>query len=146
MWPLVDEQIKSVKINKKLVRKNYHDSKTNWYRGFKDKNQNVLAIDISKSSVQNPKYSQYSMIKEYENKITTVQKAPFKLIEDELITLRIFIDKSIIEVFVNDGAQSITQVVYPSLKSSNRIEVFSDDTDIEIKKINAWKLFPTMQW
>ena len=86
------------------------------------------------------------MIKEYENKITTVQKAPFKLIEDELITLRIFIDKSIIEVFVNDGAQSITQVVYPSLKSSNRIEVFSDDTDIEIKKINAWKLFPTMQW
>jgi len=119
-----------------------------------DKNQNVLAIDMSKSSVQNPKYSQYSMmsasfkknINEYKNLTTTVQKAPFKLNEDELITLRIFIDKSIIEVFVNDGAQSITQVVYPSLKSSNKIEVFSDDTEIEIKKINAWKLFPTMQW
>ena len=115
---------------------------------FIDKNQSILGIDVSKSSAQNPKYSQYMMIKgdEYKNMTTNVQKAPFKINDGEIIKLRVFIDKSIIEVFVNDGTQSITQVVFPTNEDSVHVELFSDDSEVIVKKINAWNLFPSMQW
>ena len=114
---------------------------------FIDKDQSTLGIDVSKSSAQNPKYSQYMMIKgdEYKNKTTKIQKAPLKVNDDEIIKLRIFIDKSIIEVFANDGMQSITQVVFPTNEDSVHIEFFSDDSEIIVKK-DSWNLFPSMQW
>ena len=115
---------------------------------FIDKDQSLLGIDVSRSSAQNPKYSQYMMIKgdEYKNKTTKVQSAPFKINDGEIIKLRIFIDKSIIEVFANDGMQSITQVVFPTNEDSVHVELFSDDSEIIVKKINSWSLFPSMQW
>ena len=113
-----------------------------------DKNESILGIDFSKSSIQNPKYSKYMMIKgdEYKNQMTKVQKAPFKINNGEIVKFRVFIDKSIIEVFVNDGMQSITQIVYPTDPESIHVELFSEGSEINVKKIQSWKLFPSMQW
>ena len=83
---------------------------------------------------------------EYKNQMTKVQKAPFKINNGEIVKLRVFIDKSIIEVFVNDGMQSITQIVYPTDSESIYVELFSEGSEINVKKIKSWKLFPSMQW
>lgn len=56
------------------------------------------------------------------------------------IKLRILIDKSVVEVFVNDGMYAITDLVFPK-QNDGRIELFSKDgkanfSDIVIKKIS----------
>ena len=56
------------------------------------------------------------------------------------VKLRILIDKSIIEVFVNDGLYAITDLVFPT-KNDDGIELFAKDSkavfsNLEIKKVN----------
>jgi len=55
------------------------------------------------------------------------------------IKLRIFIDTSSIEVFVNNGEETFTGRIFPS-KESNGIKFFSKDGEINIKKANIWKI------
>jgi len=49
----------------------------------------------------------------------SIQEAPFELEDGETLKLRIFIDKSVLEVFAN-GRQCITQRLYPSRKDSKK--------------------------
>uniref|UniRef100_UPI003592F591 glycoside hydrolase family 32 protein n=1 Tax=Aquiflexum sp. TaxID=1872584 RepID=UPI003592F591 len=110
-----------------------------------DKNQNVLQIDMSKSSLDNPNYHEFIMQRENLGENMATQDAPFDLKNGEKVHLRIFLDKSMLEVFVN-GRQCITQVVYPTLEDAINIEVFSEDAPIKVEKLKSWKLFPSMQW
>ena len=73
------------------------------------------------------------------------QEAPFELKKGEKAHVRVFLDKSTLEVFVN-GRQCITQMVYPSLEDAINVEVFTADAAIKVDYAKAWKLFPTMQW
>ena len=70
------------------------------------------------------------------------QRAPFELKEGENLKLDIFIDKSIIEVFVN-GRQCVTQVAYPELPESNRVKLFSGDDAVNVLSVRAWKMAAT---
>lgn len=58
----------------------------------------------------------------------------------EKIKLRILIDKSVVEVFVNDGAYALTDLVFPKMNNGG-VELFSANgkavfSDISIKKVN----------
>ncbi|WP_332628543.1 glycoside hydrolase family 32 protein [Halalkalibacter flavus] len=66
-----------------------------------------------------------------------IRKAPVTLCDNEL-HLRIFIDLSSIEVFVNDGEKVMTSRIYPD-SSSTGIEFFADGL-ISIKKLKKWAL------
>ncbi|WP_156775645.1 glycoside hydrolase family 32 protein [Thermoanaerobacter italicus] len=48
-------------------------------------------------------------------------------IKDNKLKLRIFIDRSSVEVFINDGEQTMTALIYPS-DESNHYEIFADGT------------------
>ncbi|CAN5400949.1 hypothetical protein BH10BAC2_BH10BAC2_46340 [soil metagenome] len=59
---------------------------------------------------------------------------------DENIELRILIDKSVVEVFVNDGLYAITDLVFPK-QNNGGIELFSKNgkavfTNLNIKQVN----------
>jgi fructan beta-fructosidase len=59
---------------------------------------------------------------------------------EEKIKLRILIDKSIVEIFVNDGLYAITDLVFPK-QNNGGIELFAKNgkavfSDISIKKVN----------
>ncbi|MBT3912445.1 MAG: hypothetical protein HOH62_13175 [Verrucomicrobia bacterium] len=56
--------------------------------------------------------------------------------------LNIFIDKAIIEVFVN-GRQCMTQVVYPETENSNEVIIFSGDEQIKVDSVDVWKMATT---
>ncbi|MBM7604334.1 beta-fructofuranosidase [Metabacillus crassostreae] len=60
------------------------------------------------------------------------------ILEENKLHLRIFIDKSSIEVFINEGEQVMTGRIYPSI-NSNKISFFSDE-EIEISSLKKWEL------
>ena len=80
-----------------------------------------------------------------ENPIVTKQVAPLELGPGENLELRIFIDRSIIEIFANER-QCITQRIYPTREDSTGIELFSKGSSMTVKSLQAWDMAPTNQW
>jgi beta-fructofuranosidase len=67
------------------------------------------------------------------------ETAPFWLAPDESLKLRVFIDKSVVEVFVN-GRQCVALRVYPGRKDSVGISLRSQGQDCELVSLDAWQM------
>lgn len=63
---------------------------------------------------------------------------PFQLDENEDLTLRIFIDKSMIEVFANDRQAAVAWRDYSS--NNLGISLFTKNGNMEVKQVKAWKM------
>jgi len=72
-------------------------------------------------------------------RIRPPETAPFKLERGETVKLRVFIDKSIVEVFVN-GKQSAAVRVYPGRNDSVGVSIKSLGQDAQLKSLNAWQM------
>ncbi len=57
----------------------------------------------------------------------------------ELLKLRVFVDRSVVEVFVN-GRQYLAQRVYPGRPDSIGVSVRAQGQDALLKKLDAWQL------
>ena len=105
---------------------------------------NTIEIDFENSSLDTSiKHFQRAM--GHDEIIATNQIAPFELRDGETLDVQIFIDKSIIEVFAN-GRQCVTQRVYPTLKESQGVEVFSEKGGAMVESITTWDSAPTNHW
>ena len=67
-----------------------------------------------------------------------MQHAPLVLDQDEALQLRIFIDRSIVEVFAN-GRQCLTQRVYPSGPDSRGVALFAAG-DAVVGSVDVWQM------
>lgn len=67
------------------------------------------------------------------------ETAPVMLKEGESLQLRVFIDHSVVEVFVN-GRQCITSRVYPGLKESEGVSVRSAGKDAALNSLSAYQM------
>ena len=67
------------------------------------------------------------------------ETAPFYLKPEETLRLRIFIDKSVIEVFVNDK-QCAAVRVYPGREDSLGISLCSRGMDSMLKSFDFWQM------
>lgn len=67
-----------------------------------------------------------------------VQHAPLDLDTDEALQLRIFIDRSIVEVFAN-GRQCLTQRIYPSRSDSRGVALFAQ-LDAGVCSVDVWQM------
>lgn len=74
-------------------------------------------------------------------KNVTEQVAPLSLKVGEPVHIRVFLDRSIIEVFVNER-QCLTQRIYPARKDSLGVKFFARDGEITIKSLEVWDLMP----
>ena len=70
-----------------------------------------------------------------------VEAAPFELKDNEYLTLDIFIDSSVIEVFINER-QAIARRVYSERGDSKGIKLFSEGR-VEVKSLDVWEIAPT---
>jgi sucrose-6-phosphate hydrolase SacC (GH32 family) len=107
-----------------------------------------LTIDFEKSSLdESIKHYYYTMFWRAgeENQVVTQQVAPFELRPGEKLELRIFIDRSIIEIFAN-GRQCVTQRIYPTREDSTGVELFSKGGSMTVESLQAWDMAPTNQW
>jgi beta-fructofuranosidase len=67
------------------------------------------------------------------------ESAPFELAENEPLILRIFLDGNIVEVFANDR-QALLRVNFSMSAARDRISLFSEDGDLTVETLNAWKM------
>ena len=75
----------------------------------------------------------------------TVQAAPFRLADGEALELRVFIDRSVIEVFAN-GRQSLTQRVYPTRADSTAVRLYAAGGTARASIVQAWDMEPVASW
>ncbi len=64
-------------------------------------------------------------------------KAPAGLGKDEPITMRIFLDRSVLEVYVN--GRPITERLYPS-PDSQSLDVFAEGGNVRLESIDVWQM------
>jgi len=117
-----------------------------------DPTAKLLKIDVSKSSLDEEiKYTYYrstptglSALSKLPmaEKYVESQDAPFDLADGEPLILKIFIDRSVLEVFAN-GRQCITQRIYPTRADSLGVRLFATGGDVEVRSIEAWDMAPT---
>jgi beta-fructofuranosidase len=70
-----------------------------------------------------------------------IEEAPFELKKGEPLVLRVFIDKSIIEVFANDR-QAIARMFYPTLDGRG-VRIFSKGGNTKVKTVKRWAITPS---
>ena len=106
----------------------------------------VLKIDSTQSSLsadifQPFPYPQaaYFPKKVRQSKDIRVQEAPFQVQPGESLKLRIFLDRSVLEVFAN-GRQCVTQRIYPSRADSKQIRFFCKGGAATVRSLQAWDM------
>jgi len=67
------------------------------------------------------------------------EQGPLALDADEALHLRVFVDRSIIEVFANDK-QCLTLRVYPSRADSNGVSLFARGGAARLRSLKAWQM------
>ncbi len=72
-------------------------------------------------------------------KFRAPETGAFNLDSGETVKLRVFVDKSIIEVFVN-GKQCVAMRVYPGRDDSKGVSIRAQGQDAELKSLDAWQM------
>jgi len=72
-----------------------------------------------------------------------IEGGPFELADGEPLKLRIFVDKSIVEVFGNDGRQAVSRRIYPAKENEANVVLFSKGGPSKATEINAWDMMPS---
>ena len=67
------------------------------------------------------------------------ETAPVFIAPDEPLKLRVFIDKSVVEVFVN-GKQCVAMRVYPGREDSVGVSLRSQGQESELRSLDAWQM------
>lgn len=98
---------------------------------FYDAAEKKIKIDTTKSSLdEGPK---------------SVEGGPLELNTSEHLNLRVFVDKSVVEIFANDR-QAVMRRVYPTREDSRGVSLFSRGGEVNVKKIEAWDMAPANPW
>jgi beta-fructofuranosidase len=80
-----------------------------------------------------------------EKPFTKQQIVPYPLSKGGTLELDIFVDKSVIEIFVNSDI-CIVQRVYPMREDSKLFKLFSKDGRVTVKDIKKWEMDATNPW
>ena len=68
---------------------------------------------------------------------------PFELKDGEDLTLRVFIDKNMVEVFANDRQAAV--IAHDEIRKDANISLFTDDRELVVKEVKAWKMKSTYE-
>jgi beta-fructofuranosidase len=95
---------------------------------YYDAAEKKLKVDTTKSSLMDgPK---------------NIEAGPFELRLDEPLKLRVFVDKSVVEVFAN-GRQAVMRRIYPSRPDSVGVQLFSRGGTATVPTLEAWEMTPS---
>ena len=74
----------------------------------------------------------------FSDRFASVEEAPLSP-KNGVIKLHIFVDKSVVEVFANDGERVITDLIFPNEQVGN-IELFAEGGTAEFRNVTVWQL------
>jgi beta-fructofuranosidase len=92
-----------------------------------DREHGTLRIDVDRASLSEEMVGR------------DPQVAPFVLADGEAISLRIFIDHSILEVYAN-GRQCVTKRLYPARRDSLGVKLFAHGGAATARSIDVWRM------
>jgi beta-fructofuranosidase len=95
---------------------------------YYDAADGTLKVDTRKSGPEHPSRA--------------LEAAPFKLKKGERLELRVFVDKSVVEVFAN-SRQAIARRIYPSRADSIGVSLFATGGKTRVHTLEAWKIMPS---
>lgn len=72
----------------------------------------------------------------------SIETAPFLLGKDERLTLRVFVDKSVVEVFAN-GRQAVMRRIYPEKPDSLGVRLFAREAAMRVVTLDCWEISPS---
>ena len=111
----------------RFYRRGYHLRRRWWLGEERRSQQDALVIDTSRSS----------LLPEVLARVPEV--APFELKNGEPLHLRVFIDKSVVEVFAN-GWQCLALRVYPEREDSVGVSIRAQGSDAVLRSLEAWQM------
>jgi beta-fructofuranosidase len=95
---------------------------------YYDATEKKLKVDTNKSSLtEGPK---------------SIEAGPFALAADEPLELRVFVDRSVVEVFAN-GRQAVMRRVYPTRADSVGVAIFTRGGPVRVSKFHKWDMMPS---
>ena len=105
-----------------------------------------LILDVAKSSLdKDVRYGTHRPHTAEGGDDVRVQKAPFEVPPGETFKLRVFLDRSIIEVY-GDDRQCVTQRIYPSRKDSLGVSLFCKGGSAKVLSLKAWDMAAANPW
>jgi len=104
-----------------------------------DSKKKVVRVDLSKTTLDKSLMDWF--YKEHNYK----QEAKLKLEKNEPLNFRIFLDRSVMEIFVSKRL-CLTHRIYPTRDDSKGIVLFAKDGSIRVPKFDAWKMHPSNPW
>lgn len=104
-------------------------TRISFYRdaSFRYKDVHLLQIDVSRSSLR------------ADVRARTPETGPLGLAKNEALRLRVFIDRSIVEVFAN-GRQCLSLRAYPERAGSTGVSLFAYGSAARLVSLNAWHM------
>ncbi|MDE0503679.1 MAG: GH32 C-terminal domain-containing protein, partial [Candidatus Poribacteria bacterium] len=67
------------------------------------------------------------------------ETAPVSIGKEERLKLRVFVDRSVVEVFVN-GKQCVAVRVYPGREDSTGVSIRAQNQDMTLSSLDAWQM------
>ncbi|MCA9107372.1 MAG: GH32 C-terminal domain-containing protein, partial [Planctomycetales bacterium] len=103
-----------------------------------------LRIDFSRSSLdQAIRYRSWCLVPSPDPdeaaRLVSVQTAPLELDPDEPLRLRVFLDRSMLEVFANERL-AMTQRIWPTRNDSLGIAVTNEGAPFELTRFRVWEM------
>lgn len=80
-----------------------------------------------------------------DKRFATEQVAPLALKPGEPLRLRVFVDRSVVEVYANER-QCITQRIYPTRPDSVGVALFARGGTAKLSSLDAWDMSPVNSW
>jgi len=74
-----------------------------------------------------------------------VEAAPFTLAPGEPLFLRVFVDRSFVEVFANDR-QAVVRRIYPTRPDSVGVRLIARGGAAQVPRLRAWDMMPSNAW
>jgi len=105
-----------------------------------DRREGSLLIDTTRSSLDPEVWRPFPIMRrDTESQDVPVQAAPFQLRSGERLKLRVFLDRTMLEVFAN-GRQCLTQRIYPTRGDSLGVSLFAARGGAKVHALTAWEM------
>lgn len=77
-----------------------------------------------------------------EDAAKSIEAGPFELREGERLKLRVFVDKSVVEVFAN-CRQAVVRRIYPARPDSLGVSLFASGGSARVHTLKSWQISPS---
>ena len=114
-------------------------------RVYYDAVEHKLAIDTTHSSLWCDPRTEKEITDSVQALPATVEAGPLELAPGEPLRLRVFVDRSVVEVFANDR-QAVMRRIYPTRADSVGVALFARGGAAQVRAWQAWELDATNGW